>query len=57
MEKEIYKSEIDWWVWATLVICVVVSVLVIETTPWVVCLPVVGSMAMCVLLCSDAGMR
>lgn len=50
MEKEIYKSEIDWWVWATLVICVVVSVLVIETTPWVVCLPVVGSMAMCVLL-------
>ena len=50
MERVVYKSGIDWWVWATLVIVVVVSALVVETTTWVVCLPVVGLMAVCVLL-------
>ena len=50
MNKTVYKSKIDWWVWLTITIVIAVSVFVIIDTTWYVALPICGFMFVCVLL-------
>lgn len=50
MNKTVYKSKIDWWVWLTIAVVIAVSFFVIIDTMWYVALPICGFMFVCVLL-------
>lgn len=49
MNKIVYKSKIDWWVWLTIAVVIAVAAVVIVDTSWHVALPLCGSMAICIL--------
>lgn len=50
MERQIYKSRIDWWCWLVYIFMVGIAVVVAVDSTWWVALPIGGSMIACILL-------